>query len=280
MARRDGYIGFNRIPTTGVSGTASGIWSLEEVEHRRREGAWPITLPPLPYSTGLSLWFDAADNVSLYDATSGGSLVGANGSVARWQDKSGNGIHCTQSTSGYRAVRKIAQQNGFDALLFDGVDDRFFLSPSFSAGNWTFFFACKPATSSRGAGGRYIFDTQTGRILLAQHDAVTVPYSSVSSYVTAWNEHAVSTTANQVLCWRLNSTGTAGQVYRNGTQIGSDFSYSQRAIGGNTAIGGDYSGGDAMIDGYLYEVLVYNTALSDTNMGIVNSYLQTKWGIP
>jgi hypothetical protein len=69
-------------------------------------------------------------------------------------------------------------------------------------------------------------------------------------------------------------------VYRNGTQIGSDFSYSQRAIGGNTAIGGDYSGGDAMIDGYLYEVLVYNTALSDTNMGIVNSYLQTKWGIP
>lgn len=60
---------------------------------------------------------------TLYDATSGGSLVGSAGSIARVEDVSGNGNHATQGTSGARPTRQVAAHNGLDAARFDGTDD-------------------------------------------------------------------------------------------------------------------------------------------------------------
>jgi len=60
---------------------------------------------------------------TLYDATSGGSLVGSGGSIARAEDVSGNGNHATQGTAGDRPVRQVNAQNGLDAARFDGSSD-------------------------------------------------------------------------------------------------------------------------------------------------------------
>lgn len=60
---------------------------------------------------------------TLYDATSGGSLVASGGSIARAEDVSGNGNHATQGTSGDRPVRQVNAQNGLDAARFDGSSD-------------------------------------------------------------------------------------------------------------------------------------------------------------
>lgn len=65
---------------------------------------------------GCTANFDASVSTSLYDATSGGSLVAADGAVARWEDISGGGNHVTQSTSGNRPARRVASQGGFDAV--------------------------------------------------------------------------------------------------------------------------------------------------------------------
>lgn len=73
---------------------------------------------------GCQLALDASIPTSLYDATSGGSLVAADGAVARWEDQSGNGNHVTQATSGNRPLRKVAAKKGLDALLFDATNDR------------------------------------------------------------------------------------------------------------------------------------------------------------
>ena len=72
---------------------------------------------------GCQLALDASIQTSLYDATSGGSLVAADGAVARWEDQSGNARHATQSTSGARPLRKTAIQGGNDVVRFDGADD-------------------------------------------------------------------------------------------------------------------------------------------------------------
>lgn len=72
---------------------------------------------------GCQLALDASIPTSLYDATSGGSLVAADGSVARWEDQSGNARHATQATSGARPLRKTAIQGGNDVVRFDGSDD-------------------------------------------------------------------------------------------------------------------------------------------------------------
>lgn len=72
---------------------------------------------------GCQLALDASIPTSLYDATSGGSLVAADGAVARWEDQSGNARHATQVTSGSRPLRRVAGLNGADTLQFDGTDD-------------------------------------------------------------------------------------------------------------------------------------------------------------
>ena len=72
---------------------------------------------------GCQLALDASIPTSLYDATSGGSLVAADGAVARWEDQSGNARHATQGTGSLRPLRKVAISNGGDAISFDGVDD-------------------------------------------------------------------------------------------------------------------------------------------------------------
>jgi hypothetical protein len=68
-------------------------------------------------------WLDASDSSTLFDATSGGSLVAADGEVARWEDKSGNAKHITQATSVNRPIRKTNTENGRDVVQFDGTND-------------------------------------------------------------------------------------------------------------------------------------------------------------
>jgi hypothetical protein len=67
---------------------------------------------------GVQLWTDFTDPSTLYDATSGGSLVAPDGAIARAEDKSGNGFHATQATSGNRPVRKVNVLNGRDVARF------------------------------------------------------------------------------------------------------------------------------------------------------------------
>jgi hypothetical protein len=73
-----------------------------------------------PSRITTALWLDAADSSTLFDATSGGSLVAADGAIARWQDKSGNTRHATQETSGSRPIRKTSILNAKDVARFNG----------------------------------------------------------------------------------------------------------------------------------------------------------------
>lgn len=68
-------------------------------------------------------WIDSSDTSTLYDATSGGSLVAANGAIARIEDKSGNGYHYTQLVLNDRPVRKDNQVNGRSVADLDGATD-------------------------------------------------------------------------------------------------------------------------------------------------------------
>ena len=110
-------------PVGAYNGAASGIWDLRTAQRQQAAGTWPIAEFTPDLLTGLQLWLDASDADTLYDATSGGSLVAADGGVARWEDKSGNGRHATQGTSANRPARKTAIQGGKDVLRFDGSDD-------------------------------------------------------------------------------------------------------------------------------------------------------------
>jgi hypothetical protein len=96
-----------------------------------------------PSQISTALWLDAADSTTLYDATSGGSLVAADGTVARWEDKSGNARHATQATSLNQPLRKTAYEGGRDSILFDGSNDALSLAANLSIGTHTVFVVAR-----------------------------------------------------------------------------------------------------------------------------------------
>lgn len=101
---------------------------------------------------GCQLALDAAIASSLYDATSGGSLVGADGSVARWEDQSGNGRHVTQETSANRPLYRTAGKNGRATLQANATACTLNHSsyyPSTSNADFTGIVISEPNTSNQ-----------------------------------------------------------------------------------------------------------------------------------
>jgi len=69
---------------------------------------------------GLNVWYDA--NVGLYDTPTGGALVTANGaSIARWEDRSGNGFHLKQNSPTNRPTLLTGALNGLKGVNFNGT---------------------------------------------------------------------------------------------------------------------------------------------------------------
>lgn len=123
--------------------------------HRRKAFRGGAGWTPAQLTTAL--WLDAADSATLFDATSGGSLVGADGAIARWEDKSGNARHLTQDTASARpSLVADAAINGLVAF-YDGGDSLSALAPSVfeSIGSASIFLTARQNTTS--ASARRIF---------------------------------------------------------------------------------------------------------------------------
>jgi hypothetical protein len=150
-------------------------------------GSQKVNWTPALISTAV--WLDASDSNTLYDATSGGSLVAADGTIARWEDKSGNGRHFTQSTSDLRPTRKTAIQNGKDVVRFDGAD--YLLSPANTSawGNDLLFFTNCKTTTSDNLFSLFGNATRSNAVYLAQDGSATaqaVNGSTVNGTLGTW----------------------------------------------------------------------------------------------
>jgi hypothetical protein len=240
---------------------------------------------------GLQLWLDASDASTLYDATSGGSLVSADGAVARWQDKSANARHFTQATSGKRPTRKTAQQNGLGTLLFDGVNDVLDGSDflDLNTGSMTIFAVYKKtATNTR---YDFIIKTSTsgnGWLLLLNPSNVAFR-SQNESGATMATTSTISTAGWTVTSLSV-SAGSVGStvIYRNGSALTMD-SPTQSTGGletppntnGIIRIGAQEYVGDFYFhtSADVAEILMYDSALSSTDRSLCTQYLMSKWGI-
>jgi hypothetical protein len=265
-----------------VNGIGTGAYSTAS------SAVTPVAFSP-SFISGLQLWLDASDASTLYNATSGGSLVAADGGVARWEDKSGNGRHATQATSGSRPLRRAAGVNGLGALEFDGTNDWLSTSASvFSALTSLSWFAVVKNDDS-GANNRAVFGDRvngddgglfftkigTSNILYSRGSAnasTRVDVSEAVSFPTTTTMASMVTTSSSGTARRngapagTNTTTTASVAYRNATAIGNSL---------------DEDGQPSILwwDGLVCELVFYNAALSDAHRSTVESYLMTKWGI-
>lgn len=218
--------------------------------------AWNLPAPG-SVSSGLVLWLDGDDISTLFQSTDCSSTaVSADGqAVGCWKDKSTSGFNAT-ATAGARPIYETNEFNGKSVIRFDGNDDALdftninnirtvFIVNKSSAATYQPFLGDNTSTNW--------FTNDTALI-----------GSGGSSFLTAgaWRVNKVdvvnpqtTTQSGQYSLYSVVSTGN----------VEADHIASDRKIGGRF-FGGDY-----------VELIVYNRALSASEVTAVENYLYDKW---
>jgi hypothetical protein len=255
-----------------INGVGSGSYSATS------SAATPLASVTPNAVSGLLMWLDASDASTLYDATSGGSLVSANGGIARWEDKSGNARHALQSSSSQRPLRKSGIIGGKDVVRFDGSNDILNLN---NAVRWW----------------------PTGTLIVVAGNGITGAWWYAANATTDYNPEIrlYTRTGSGVIYWNnayvfnngtgpLFGSGSVSTIVLSGTSyssyansalnITSTLSSAAPANNPNTYHNlGGYTGTSEYTAIDIAEVIMYDSALSDATRVGVEGYLKAKWGI-
>lgn len=257
---------------------ANGIWDVRSHSLFKRAEKWPYNTNPAD-GPSLALWLDASDASTLYDATTGGSLVTAGNTVARWEDKSGNANHVTQSTANNRPTRLAADLNGLDGLDFDGTNDSLGTATAVGNAPLTIFVVAKPENdSSTGArrfahifGSSYAYQLSNSNQLNTRNNQVETGTDAL-----AWGTITASTA--YVFSAVFLTTDTNGYINNvlgeggAGTAMGD--AGTQTTIGARS----DFNAA-TFYDGKIYEIAAFTAAFTDAQRNAMAAYFSEKWGI-
>lgn len=226
---------------------------------------------------GCQLAVDAGIPSSLYDATTGGALVAANGTVARLEDQSGNARHATNGMTNQMPLRKVAARKGKDALLFDGSNDELLHgATSGSDPNTIVFVGAKKSSQSgyRGLISYGVNNWTSGAMLLLRCSS-----DVISSYGSADLASTFTPAVDEGFVVSQVSTSTATDWRANNASAGSA---SGNAISQGPHIGGDnVAGGGAQSSNiYLHEAAIWNLSMPTATRARLDTSRARKWSIP
>ena len=219
-------------------------------------------------SSTLPLWFDANElNLS------------TGSQVYQFDDISGNSNHLTQTTSTRRPIFNETGLNGLPVVTFDGVND--YLTRGATSGldgsNLTYFVvfqrtlntnSCLIDVGYTGYLSKWsTYSLSNNRLVSIHRSPDKFVYHIDSGSPTFISAHITPTNLKQyrqgTLQQSLNATYTAG-VGHNLIRVGA-YNYNLSP--------GYY------LNGFIAEIIVFNTALNNLERVIVENYLGTKYGM-
>lgn len=260
------------------------------------DDAYIMSLSPL-------LWLDADQPDAIYNSTSGGSPINSNGTGYRWQDRSGNNHHCSDSSgislelnshNGRRAVRFNGSQRLLNSSLVVPmqqftiavvyyqdvpVDYAGVLVIGPSGGGDDVLAPTKarigPNTKAFDGGGGFGVSCNLSNSANKTKLMRTGFPGPVQSYVSVFDGVAgtISMYSNGILKPNVNSVNP-GDVYSN-TLINSDVGYLLGALYTGGSINMSYA-----LNGRIMEVMIFGGALNPTQVSNVSLYQKTKWVRP
>lgn len=238
-------------------------------------GAGPSSpTPPVPpfdpsSIAGMLIWLDSSDAATVWQNSNGTTPAAADGDpVGRWSDKSGNNRHATQADGTKKPSIRLSVKNGKNAIQYDGVNDTLALSATLTIPrNCTVFMV----TRQTAAGFQMIFeagdpDTMVGSA--TSGNGILVYSNSMNFF------NSTFTTVN---VWRLH------QYNQSNTQqflVSNSQSFTRNVT--TSAIGMLNMGvrnSSSYWNGYMAEIIIYNSQLSSGNIASVTSYLNNKWSV-
>jgi hypothetical protein len=226
---------------------------------------------------GCALWLDAADQSSLV-------LSGSN--VTQWTDKSGNGINMTGAS--LQPTFLTNAFNGKPTVSFAAVQGSSYQVLSNSSTNLynsvsdisVFMAIYIPGTTPRNPSPISLFGKVTIYIRgggLGGETLYPWSFNNNGSYVFSLNNF-VSANNYYICCFQFNTNQTFFMNGDTGTGGPTAFTFGS-STGIPTYIG--YSGYNANdgFNGYISEIITYNTAVTTTQRRTIEGYLAHKWGL-
>jgi hypothetical protein len=213
---------------------------------------------------GLTAWYDA-DNAASFTYSSATR-------VSQWNDRTGtSGRHLVQATTGVQPDRS-GTKNGHPTVVFTrSRNDR--LRPS----AWT--NVAQPVT---------IFLVVRYTLGSVGHDtmqfdggvaAYRPTYDNFEFFAEGGSAATIPIITNTYYVMTVVFSGASSKYRINGRQFDAGHGGTAGLIG-TWAMGGRAADTGNSMEGEVCEVVVYNVALSDLNLGKVDNYLMAKWAIP
>lgn len=224
---------------------------------RRTEAAAPFD--PLSIS-GLAAWYDAT--VGVTDAGSG--------AVSQWNDQSGNGRHLTAAGS-ERPTTGTRTQNSRNVIDFSGSNSMA-SSSSFTQGTSdTVFVVCLNDDGSD-ATAQVVYNSSNGAARTRMNKIAT----NVWTITSGTNLSGGTPDTNPHLITGV--FGGASSILRlDGSQLASGTAGT--SSGSSAPFLGAAPAGGQRWDGWIAEVLHYDSVLSGPDIALVEAYLTAKWGL-
>jgi hypothetical protein len=241
------------------------------------------TRTPLPSSIpNLILWLDAADNTTI----TGSSPVTA------WRDKSGNANNATGA--GTINLGNLANNiNGVQCMVFPDRTGYFRGAISITTPGVTCFAVATTTLAqpnqagnpdqrlvSIASSGNYDYNSPDGAILFFNQQTTNTIASWRNNTVSAIIGTPIVQFVPFLVTSQLDSTNSLGSMWFNGSFIGSggmtSANFASTAYGIST---------EAQLttnetwQGYIGEVIMYNTILTTVQRQNVEGYLAWKWGL-
>lgn len=220
----------------------------------------------------IKLWLDASN-------VSNGSNPAGGAAVSSWVDLSGVSGNAGQATVGQRPTFQVNIRNGLPAVQFSSAASQCLQVSSISVGSQitvfavirqlnpnTWFIEQSPDINSND--GFYMFGN--GFAMQAKNSGVNAMTANIAGWLGS------STALGMV---RYNGTDAVawlnGALYPGSTGTGS---ITNNTVTNVLNIGSRNQSG-LFFNGYLHELIIYNSPLTDAQVGLVNEYLRRKWAI-
>jgi hypothetical protein len=224
-----------------------------------------MTEPYIPNTTNCILWLDANDSST--------TIFSSGTSMSLWNDKSGAGNHMTKmGTTEPTLVSNTLNGRSVVNTTSGGYFQKTgMVFPSMYS---IFAVAYTPVTNSW---NRLVGSLLDGYLLFGVCNGQNIYLTGNGGY----NDYNLNSPAFSGTSWNIKEftntgVGTNAIPYANGTaqttRVGTTVSFTGLEIGNGSGNGGPWSG-------YIAEVLIYNSVLSDTDRQTIEGYLAWKWGL-
>jgi hypothetical protein len=233
----------------------------------------------------LVRWLDAKDPKTLL-ATSGGSPAAVLGTVGQWLDKSGNGYHVSQATSGSRPWRDDHALCDRPAVVSDGT--RFMTGGGISANTITVYTVWYTDTTTGQVYELTTNVTSAAGVALANDDAPTIAARGSTGNLSfkGANSASWSKLVGPMLTRHMSlGTHATHTLQQNGADVSaSTYGGASANPGtGNWTSTGDflleYHDGSKKIIGGICEQAVYSGVLTDAQHTRLLAYFRRRWRI-